>query len=469
MLKEIKAWFLGSYRVKGVKARVRGKLVEAIPSRAKVNLNFIPNYLYPLHSFLLKRKSYVGFEFWRINGSTNYFLFAKDRRTLEEFTSQLNAIYPNLIFKESILFPNLEKFACGAYILLKNGIKSLAEFAYDPISHLLEAMQSNSILQILFKAEKSKNKQDLYFRILIRLISSSNDAIQAREIVERVTNSFSVFSKDFDFSIVRFPFFKNFLKRMIRRDFPLFLNFEYRKTFILSLNQLACLAHFPINPERYRRMVLSNEEGIKIGYVKFRGKPVSEASIPLKDFSRHVYVLGASGTGKSSLLINLIAQLKQKGICVHVIDPHGDMAYETLESVLPNDVIILDPLKVRFSINPFELPKYRNEYEREILIEKIIGQIVELMKRIFGKRYWGPSLNRTFQNVVRLLYKKDDSPTFEDILNVLKGRYEKLGSLVENESFRELQEELKKIPSERLDSVINKVDPFVKNSLLRSF
>jgi len=91
------------------------------------------------------------------------------------------------------------------------------------------------------------------------------------------------------------------------------------------------------------------------------------------------------------------------------------------------------------------------------------------MKRIFGKRYWGPSLNRTFQNVVRLLYKKDDSPTFEDILNVLKGRYEKLGSLVENESFRELQEELKKIPSERLDSVINKVDPFVKNSLLRSF
>jgi len=37
---------------------------------------------------------------------------------------------------------------------------------------------------------------------------------------------------------------------------------------------------------------------------------------------------------------------------------------------------------------------------------------------------------------------------------------------IEHESFKELQQELKKIPPERFDAVINKVDPFVKNSLL---
>ena len=177
-------------------------------------------------------------------------------------------------------------------------------------------------------------------------------------------------------------------------------------------------------------------------------------------------MIGSSGTGKTSLLVNMIAQ--EKGYCVHVIDPHGDMAYDLVEC-LPeriNDMIFLDPLKVRFSLNPFELPPYRDEYERAMLAERIIGQIVELMKRIFGRRYWGPSLNRTFQNVVRTLYLRDDSPTFEDILNILLGRFENK-NFAKHEAFKELQQELKKIPSERFDAVINKVDPFVKNALLR--
>lgn len=155
------------------------------------------------------------------------------------------------------------------------------------------------------------------------------------------------------------------------------------------------------------------------------------------------------------MLINMIAQ--EKGYCVHVIDPHGDMAYDLAECLSDrlDDIIFLDPLKVKFSINPFELPPYRDEYERAMLIERIMSQIVELMKRIFGKRYWGPSLNITFQNVVRTLYLRDDKPTFEDILNVLLGRTGEMKFIKEDE-FKELREELKKIPPKRFDVVINK-------------
>jgi DNA helicase HerA-like ATPase len=168
-----------------------------------------------------------------------------------------------------------------------------------------------------------------------------------------------------------------------------------------------------------------------------------QASIPLSDLTRHIYVIGSSGTGKTSLLVNTIAQAQEKGYCVHVIDPHGDMAYDLVEC-LPerlDDIIFLDHLRVRFSINPFELPPHRDEYERAMFIERIIGQIVEVMKRIFDERYWGPGLNRTFQNVVRTLYLRDNRPTFKDILNVLLGKIED-----ENEIFRELRQELKKIP-----------------------
>ena len=259
------------------------------------------------------------------------------------------------------------------------------------------------------------------------------------------------------------------MKNIIRRKFPFI---DFNQSFLLSNEELAVLFHLPIKikderisystrPRLPLPAIARKDNGITIGLLKQYRKGREYASISLTDLTRHIYIIGSSGTGKTSLLVNMIAQAQQKGYCVHVIDPHGDMAYDLVEC-LPerlDDIIFLDPLKVRFSINPFELPPYRDEYERAMLIERIIGQIVELMKRIFGKRYWGPSLNRTFQNVVRTLYLRDDSPTFEDILNVLLGRIK-----FEHESFKELQQELKKIPPERFDAVVNKVDPFVKRA-----
>jgi DNA-binding MarR family transcriptional regulator len=265
---------------------------------------------------------------------------------------------------------------------------------------------------------------------------------------------------------------------MVKRSFPWFFQLERRQTSVLCAHEIASFVHLPIGIESISLHEHSNSSvnnnskpnSIAIGFIKFRGKPIEKASIPLSDLSRHVYIIGATGTGKSSLLINIIAQAQQKGVCVHVIDPHGDMADELVECLgkekLAN-VFYFDPIRVKFSINPFELPPYADSYEREMIIERIIGQMIELMKRIFGARYWGPALNRTFQNVLRLLYKKDDCPTYEDVLNFLLGRTEKFGVLAQNHEFQDLSQELQKIPKERIDAVINKVDPFVKNALLR--
>lgn len=57
--------------------------------------------------------------------------------------------------------------------------------------------------------------------------------------------------------------------------------------------------------------------------------------------------------------------------------------------------------------------------------------------------------------------------TFKDILNVLLGGTEEIKDLIKKSVFKELKEGFKKIPPERFDAVINKVDPFVKSALLR--
>jgi hypothetical protein len=52
-----------------------------------------------------------------------------------------------------------------------------------------------------------------------------------------------------------------------------------------------------------------------------------------RDRDRHVYVIGATGTGKSTLLLNFLAQDARKGEGVILLDPHGDLADEAMEVV----------------------------------------------------------------------------------------------------------------------------------------
>jgi len=504
----LKAWKAGAHRIKEKeinalkRVKLKGKLIEIVPSlEDKPSLSSIANFLIPLSYY----KKHASFEIWFYQNRISFYINSKDEKLIEEIKTQLHAIYQNAAFKKASLnfIPiNANCYVCSATISLECyhfQIKTLDSFKYDPISHIIEATNVNAVFQIIFKPKKISRKTiekfselgeseiaeevlrkltSVCFQALIRIAVFSENPFEARKAAETLANSLKVFDGDlakFKARIVSFPVFRSsfsIVKKIVKRRFSFF-----DKKFILSAEELSSIFHIPINvkdprinyvakPELPLPVITKEQNGISIGYLKYSGEKVS---FPIEDLTRHVYMIGASGTGKTSLLINMISHAQEKGYCVHVIDPHGDMAYDLVECMPEKleQIFFLDPLRVRFSINPFELPPYSNEYEREILIKRIIGQMVELMKRIFGTRYWGPSLNRTFQNVVRLLYKRDDSPTFEDMLNVLLLKTEKLGSIASCQDFKELIQELKKVPRERMDSVINKIDPFVKNALLK--
>ena len=443
MLGAIKAWRCGAHRLtekqieRLERIKPKGKLIEVIPSlEDKPSLKSIPNFLIPLHTY----KKHACFEIWIHQNRISFYIFAKEEKLLEEIKAQLNALYPNAHFKdaESTFIPlKVGSYVCAGYLTLEYyycRIKRIQDFDYDPLSHIVESLNIDAMLQIMFKAkkistrllEKLRAKLDQEapytheilrklslpcFKVLVRFVAFSEDYREARRSVETLANAFSSFNGSyakFKPNVISFPIFRSsysILKSIVKRKFPFI---DFNQTFLLSNEELAVLFHLPINIKDERILyttkprlplpaIARRGNGITIGFLKEYRRGRECASIPLADLTRHVYVIGSSGTGKTSLLINLIAQAQEKGYCVHVIDPHGDMAYDLVEC-LPeriDDIIFLDPLKVRFSINPFELPPYRDEYERAILIERIIGQIVELMKRIFGTRYWGPSFIRT--------------------------------------------------------------------------
>ena len=493
--------------------RPRGKLVCAVPSpKDTPKLAFVSNLLLPLQTL----KKPAGFEIWAFRNKVSFCLFSEDARKIGAIKSQFNAVYPNARFVDAefnFIPLNPGGYLCSVCLDLEFPyccIKPLEQFEHDPISFLLEAMDSNSsaMLQVMFKprenrpkylqklakrlgklepgkyedvmAEASRKLEMPCFDVLVRMSAGSGNPYTARETAEAMANAFAVFNgkyAGFKPKPVRFPVLrssKSLFKKIVKRSLS-----RFDSTFILSVPELASLVHLPVGVKiakvsySYSGQLPfpeTGKTGITIGNKKYRGRPLEEAAISLGDLSRHTYVVGATGTGKTSLLINMIVQAVRQGICIHVIDPHGQMSHDIVRSLPPErleDVVFLDPLKVRFGVNPFKLPPYESAEERSLKIEIIVDQVVEMMKRVFGRRYWGPALDRTFRNTARFLYLRNDSPTFEDVIHVLQGRTEKLGMLAKDQNFREFQKQLKRMPYERLDAVMNKIDRFAKSYMLR--
>jgi type IV secretory pathway TraG/TraD family ATPase VirD4 len=84
-----------------------------------------------------------------------------------------------------------------------------------------------------------------------------------------------------------------------------------------------------------------------------------ELALDDADRLHHVYLIGQTGTGKTTVLRNAILQDIEAGRGVGVIDPHGDLALTILDMIPPhrtNDVIYFDPADCEFPIglNPIE-------------------------------------------------------------------------------------------------------------------
>ena len=102
---------------------------------------------------------------------------------------------------------------------------------------------------------------------------------------------------------------------------------------------------------------------------------------------QHVYAIGQTGAGKSTLIRNLILQDIEAGRGVGLIDPHGDLASEILEQIPPHrtrDVVYFDPA----APDPLALNLFRATSDNWHLVA---SGIVSSFKKIWGHS-WGPRL-----------------------------------------------------------------------------
>jgi DNA helicase HerA-like ATPase len=101
------------------------------------------------------------------------------------------------------------------------------------------------------------------------------------------------------------------------------------------------------------------------------------------DLTQHTYVIGASGSGKTHLLRNILIQMIARGDGVGFCDPHGDLAEELPDHIPPNrtrDVCYFNPADLRFPVawNPLaSVPPERRD--------RVLEGIVAAFSNLFGK------------------------------------------------------------------------------------
>jgi len=110
-----------------------------------------------------------------------------------------------------------------------------------------------------------------------------------------------------------------------------------------------------------------------------------------KERSRHTYILGATGTGKSTLLYNLVMQDIQRGEGVLLIDPHGDLYHNVLHSIpqhRANDVVLLDPSdrERAVGINVLDCAGPCREMQVNFVVNECFAMLEKLydMRRVSG-------------------------------------------------------------------------------------
>ena len=209
-----------------------------------------------------------------------------------------------------------------------------------------------------------------------------------------------------------------------------------------------------------------------MGETKFREKKVT-FGIKQEDRRRHIYAIGKTGVGKSTLFRNMAVQDIYAGRGVAFLDPHGE-EIDFLLSVIPenriNDVVLFDPSdqEMPVALNPLECPDYNQK-------NLMASGIVEVFKKQFGFS-WGPRLEYLLNYAVLTLIEVQGT-TLLGVTRLLADtnyqRYivHKINDPVIKDFWEKEYKEKKgnqRFISEALDPIQNKVGRFLASPTIRN-
>jgi hypothetical protein len=328
--------------------------------------------------------------------------------------------------------------------------------------------------------EKSRK---LGYQVKIRLLYAGHDQHTARLRMQALVGAFKQFnSTNLNGFEAKHGSFNR--EKQLEYSSRLFID----RGFILNIEELASLFHLPHTtvetpnivwatvktaepPPNVPVQVKDKEDAVSLfGVTNFRGDNTIFGMNRI-DRSRHVYILGQTGTGKSGSLelLTLSDIYYNQGFAV--VDPHGDYAQDMLKYIPANridDVVYFNPADAAFPIgfNPLEVSD-------PTLKGHTTSELVGVLKRLFADS-WGPRLEYILRYTLLALIDYPNA-TMLDITRMLtekKFRQDVISHtddpVVRNFWVTEFASWNDKFASEAVAPVLNKVGAFTANPMIRN-
>lgn len=342
---------------------------------------------------------------------------------------------------------------------------------------------SDRVKTQITKAEEKATK--LGYEVKIRLAYLGQNQTDAKLNMQALVGTFKQFNSTNlnGFTYVGGTFDPSALNAYKARQFT-------DSGFILNISELASVYHLPHTSVETPNIVWANsktaeppaslpvltgnpivDENISaFGLTNFRGIN-HQFGLLRRDRSRHVYIIGQTGAGKSGMLelFALSDIFYNQGYCI--IDPHGDFAVNNLRFVPKSrikDVIYFNPADREYPVafNPLEL----SDPSRK---PNVCSEVIGVLKRMFGDS-WGPRLEHILRYTLLALLDRPET-TLLDISRLLTDKDFRKETLDYCQDVTVLQfwkhefgQWNEKQVNESIAPVLNKVGAFTANPIIRN-
>lgn len=331
-----------------------------------------------------------------------------------------------------------------------------------------------------FEEKNSKAGLD----VNIRVVASAKDASHAKVYLNNLNNAFGEYNYYEYGNSLKYKISGN--PARIVENF-IYRTFDEKNSFILNTEELASIFHLPLRTAETPNILWLSakeapapantpEEGLLLGYNNYRGIK-KEIRIKRDDRRRHMYIIGKSGGGKSTLIAGMAIQdiLNGEGVCV--LDPHGDLVEEVLKRVPPEraeDVIIFSPADIErpMGLNLIEFdPRYPEQKTF------VINELIKIFDKLYDlKATGGPMFEQYMRNALLLIMADPESgSTLMEVPKVLadpvfrKMKLEKCSDLTVVDFWRDQAEKAggEAALANVVPYVTSKLTQFVSNDTMR--
>jgi hypothetical protein len=387
-------------------------------------------------------------------------------------------------------------------------LRTLARFGTDPLISLTGALSDLregdvGLLQVLFEPATSawpsnilrsvstwdgsdffvdapellalaKEKVDRpLFAAVIRLAAQSNTRPEALSLVQRMGGALNTLSHPAS----------NDLFPLDNSDYPDSLHARdvlrrqsRRSGVLLNSQELVSLVHPPSPSIRTPRLARGHRRTkampkTALGHqlvlgTSTHGGVTRTVSLSTEQRLRHLHLVGASGTGKSTLLLNMLVQDMEQGNGFALIDPHGDLVEHVLARVPANritDVILVDPADTEWPVG-FNILSAHSDLERTLLA----SDLVSVFRRLSTS--WGDQMTSVLSNAVLAFLESERGGTLADLRRFLieaEYRNEFLESVRDPEVVYYWKKEFPLLAGRPQAPLLTRLDTFLRPKLVR--